>query len=726
MAADDVDNHRVQKRPMLCCHHHTTTATTTPTLPTDLVLEIALRTDPATFVRCAATCKDVRRHVVVANPSVLRGGRLRHGHRFIPSLLRGHLAGRCLYHLDDDAKNLTAATRCSHRGKPISARDGLVLVLVHVIDNVEVRVPCLHGQYVLLAGDGDGDATGRPFKVVKVSSVVARHSGRGSVQEHGDPDVHAGPLRNQLQHLVGDNIIHWVCRNDATYHVLKLDVGDDVNSVPRLTSTKLPPSFHRECESPRPRLAQQILLATASPAGRLMVLVANHGRITSWMMSEHAARSRWVDRPQVVVEFEDIERQIGVQERPVKRVRLEWFAEMRGIVLVTTPLSGFFWLELRDADGTQKRKKRRPMDVMQKIAGGTDHPATQLVVGKWGKDLYVEDTASNLIPTGCLRHDKQPCIPVPVVARHGLVLPGANAAVDLRVCCPATGRVQSLPPGGPEFKGQFVLLVGDGEGNGAIGRPFKVLNVASVAAGLMHREPCHCLQLQTFSSERGTWGPRTWRWPLVAIDTTTASHHYQAGTWFSETPFGTYYVFKLDVGDDDGETGLRLTSTRLPPSFHRECEYPPPGTQQILLAATVEGIPVVLVANHGRISAWTMSEDAKRRRTDQPHVNHGRVSTLTMSEDAKRRWTDQPHVVIDYETMKRSGNVPESSDLGMVQLEWFAERSGVVQVTTKHCGFFWLHLQVSSSAAALGPPERRAPRVTIWMVEQALLPSMHA
>ncbi|KAF8725414.1 hypothetical protein HU200_019933 [Digitaria exilis] len=367
-----------------------------------------------------------------------------------------------------------------------------------------------------------------------------------------------------------------------------------------------------------------------------------------------------------------------------------------------------------DADGTQKRKKRRPMDVMLDIAGGTDDPATQLVpshlggqvVGKWGKDLYVEDTASNLIPTGCLRHDKQPCIPVPVVARHGLVLvrvhhpcqPGANAAVDLRVCCPATGRVQSLPPG-PEFKGQFVLLVGDGEGNGAIGRPFKVLNVASVAAGLMHREPCHCLQLQTFSSERGTWGPRTWRWPPGRH-----RYHYSfpplpgrhmvlgdAVHWLCrDRRFGTYYVFNLDVvgdGDDGGEIGLTLTSTRLPPSFHRECEYPRPGTQQILLAATVEGIPVVLVANHGRISGWTMSEDAKRRRTDQPHINHG-----TVSEDAKRRWTDQPHVVIDYETMKRSGNVPESSDLGMVQLEWFAERSGVVQVTTKRCGFFWLHL----------------------------------
>ncbi|KAF8726398.1 hypothetical protein HU200_019862 [Digitaria exilis] len=236
-------------------------------------------------------------------------------------------------------------------------------------------------------------------------------------------------------------------------------------------------------------------------------------------------------------------------------------------------------------------------------------------------------------------------------------------------------KVASNTTGGPEFKGQFVLLVGDGEGNGAIGRPFKVLNVASVAVGLWYRERRHCFKFRTFSSERGTWGPSTRRWApgrhkysycslpplpgrhLVLGD---AVHWLYRHRWHD-----TYYVFKLDVGDD-GEAGL-TTSTMLPPSFHSECEDPRPGTQKILLAETA-GSLVVLVANHGRISAWTMSED----------------------EEA---WTDKPQVVIGYEAMKRFGNVQESSDMGIVQLDWFAERTGIVQVTTKHCGFFWLHLQ---------------------------------
>ncbi|KAF8725415.1 hypothetical protein HU200_019934 [Digitaria exilis] len=184
------------------------------------------------------------------------------------------------------------------------------------------------------------------------------------------------------------------------------------------------------------------------------------------------------------------------------------------------------------ADGAQKMGL--PMDVMLEIAGGTD-PTTvdlrrnigdpssfrggrlrlrrgeRLLVGKWGNDLYIEDRASNLIATGCFRHEKEPCIPVPIAAHDGLILvrvyhdhqwhPGAHFPVDLRVCCPATGRVQSLPRDGPKL-GQF------GGGGGAVGRPFKVVNVASAEAGLMHRQRRHRFEFETFSSERGTWGPQ--------------------------------------------------------------------------------------------------------------------------------------------------------------------------------------------------------------------------
>ncbi|KAF8658221.1 hypothetical protein HU200_059443 [Digitaria exilis] len=373
------------------------------------------------------------------------------------------------------------------------------------------------------------------------------------------------------------------------------------------------------------------------------------------------------------------------------------------------------------ADGA--RKMGLPMDVMLEIAGGTD-PTTVVrlaatckdlrrhigdpssfrggrlrlrrgerlvpsllggqLVAKWGKDLYIEDRASNLIATGCFRHEKEPCIPVPIAARDGLVLvrvyhdhqwhPGAHFPMDLRVCCPATGRVQSLPRDGPEL-GQFVLLVGDGEGGGggAVGRPFKVLNVASAEAGLMHHQRRHRFEFQTFSSERGTWGPRTWRWPpgrhkyeCCSLPPLPGRHLVLGDSiyWlYRKRSRASYYVFKLDVGNGNAE----LTSTWLPSSFDRECEYLCSRTQHILLAATAARIPVVLVAGRRGISAWNMSEDAAS-------------------------WTDQPHVVIDYEAMERFGNV-QGRGLGMVQLDWFAERSGVVQVTTKRCGFFWLHLQ---------------------------------
>jgi hypothetical protein len=35
-----------------------------PTLPTDLVLEIIARSEPHVLVRCAATCKDLRRDIL--------------------------------------------------------------------------------------------------------------------------------------------------------------------------------------------------------------------------------------------------------------------------------------------------------------------------------------------------------------------------------------------------------------------------------------------------------------------------------------------------------------------------------------------------------------------------------------------------------------------------------------------------------------------------------------
>ncbi|KAF8726395.1 hypothetical protein HU200_019859 [Digitaria exilis] len=576
--------------------------------------------DPRALRR--ATCKDVRRHV--GDPSVLRGIR--------PRPVPASGSGRPAYRV----------------------------------------------QYVLLVGDGGDSTVGRPFKVVKVSSMLARHyTDRVLIQTFSSERGTWGPIASMLP------------PSETSYNTVPLrEIGAQV----RLDRLRL--EWFAEMSG--------IVLVTTSRCGYF------------WLDLRSRKIIRHFPGLYVVVMF----------DHPVD--------------LLPTPSTPRESTMADDVDGVQN--KGLPMDVMLEIAGGTDpetivrlaatckdlrryiadpssfrgHRRLRLrrgerlvpsllggqLVGKWGNDLYIEDTASNLIATGCFCHDIEPCVPVPVTARDGLVLvrvhhpwqPGVNATVDLRVCCPSTGRVHSLPPCPSKFKGQFVLLVGDGDGGAVIGRPFKVLNVSSVGAGLGHRIRRHRFEYQTFSSERGTWGPHTKRWPPhrhgydydhCSFPPLPGRHLVVGGSnvyWVYRDRWrnlddrgrvvGSYYVFKLDVGDGEAEAGMSLTSTTLPPSFRIECDHPRIGPQQILLAATAAGRPVVvLVANHGRISAWTMSEDGKG-------------------------WADQPQVVIENEAMTRFGNVHESSsDLGMVQLEWFAERSGVVQVTTKSCGFFWLHLQ---------------------------------
>ncbi|CAN6330877.1 unnamed protein product [Urochloa humidicola] len=334
--------------------------------------------------------------------------------------------------------------------------------------------------------------------------------------------------------------------------------------------------------------------------------------------------------------------------------------------------------------GRRRLHLRRGDRLVPSLLGGQ-------LIPKWGEDLYVEDRACNLIATGCLhQREKGRCVPVPIVARGGLVLvrvirddQPAGAAARLRVCNPATGRVQTLPLG-PEFKGLFVLLVGEGEGRSAVGRPFNVLNVASVSTGLCLRSPSRRFQLQMFSSEWGRWGPSD----KIRSDSDPGGHsscslpplpgrHLLVGGilyWVCRDGHrGWYYVYKLD--------GAGLWSKMLPTSFHRECEFSCLGPQQMLLAAEVGGSPVVLVANHRRISAWTMSDHTATWRDRW---------SWTMSERTAR-WKEQPHVVVEYEAIRKFGNVEGS--LGTVQLEWFAESSGIVQLSTKRCGFFWLHLQ---------------------------------
>lgn len=99
-------------------------------LPLDLLLEVAAHSDPATLVRCAATSKELRRHI--ADPAFRRRLHLRHAGRFVPSLLRGHLQlgkHNAILRLVDNTtahvtRLLSAAAACSQSQQQPPAADG--------------------------------------------------------------------------------------------------------------------------------------------------------------------------------------------------------------------------------------------------------------------------------------------------------------------------------------------------------------------------------------------------------------------------------------------------------------------------------------------------------------------------------------------------------------------------------------------------------------------------
>lgn len=185
----------------------------------------------------------------------------------------------------------------------------------------------------------------------------------------------------------------------------------------------------------------------------------------------------------------------------------------------------------------------------------------------------------------------------------------------LRVCNPATGRSQTLPPE-PEFHGcldlevswrtwcQYVLLVGDGEGGGrAVGRPFHVAKVNVVLSDRSRYQ----LEIQTFSSEQGgAWGPYTKiRTPEIR------------GTDLPQglgTPLvvrnSAYLLCLTDAASYALELNVRAarvtTVTTMPETFPRAERLK---KQHLLATATAGGSPIVLVADDDGISVWAQSSE---------------------------------------------------------------------------------------------------------------------
>ncbi|KAG2638894.1 hypothetical protein PVAP13_2NG622700, partial [Panicum virgatum] len=286
-----------------------------------------------------------------------------------------------------------------------------------------------------------------------------------------------------------------------------------------------------------------------------------------------------------------------------------------------------------------------------------------------GERMYLVDATAAGDAVGVLRADE--CFPPgpdgkplalssPLSARDGLVL--VHKAHELRVCNLATGHSQIIPPGPEVTGGHHVLLVGDG-GVGHQARPFLVVKARLVL------EPKHdrrLLQVQTLSSELGTWGPCTEiRTPQIPRPLVVGG----AVHWLCFTDEAGF-VLKLRVR---AAAPPRLTVTKLPESFPYESRW---NLRRLMATMEAGGSPAVLVADgeNSNISAWTQSKHTAR-------------------------WKEQPQVVVEYEAILRSlggeevaGRDPWQWPMGRVGLEWFAERSGVVLIRALD-HFLWLDLR---------------------------------
>ncbi|RLN36257.1 hypothetical protein C2845_PM03G15460 [Panicum miliaceum] len=361
-----------------------------PSLPLDVVLAIAARTDEPTLVRCAATCADARRRLADDDPANLRARlRLRHADgRFVLPLLRGDLV-----HVHDSYRRTSdmymvdarRMRRVTTGGVPLASRDGLLLLRMakelRVCDPATGRsqaiplppeslpVDVRYGKYVLLVGgdggddeDDDGGAgaiLGQPFQVLLADIELSQHRRYLRFQtfsparrawsrctEIRTPNLQGSRLQQGLgKALVVGGAVHWLCLADTGAYALKLHVR-----AAQVTVTMLPDSVPHNQYS----WWHEPLLATSSAGGSPVVLAVYGNKILAWAQSKQTAK--WKPQPQVVVEAEAmlwfLDGAGGTRPSVWTRLelQLEWFAERSGAVLIRMSHEHFFWLDLQSME----------------------------------------------------------------------------------------------------------------------------------------------------------------------------------------------------------------------------------------------------------------------------------------------------------------------------------------------------------------------------------------
>ncbi|XBH75399.1 hypothetical protein VPH35_102160 [Triticum aestivum] len=322
----------------------------------DVLVDIAVRTDPATLVRCAATCMDrVKEYISLHGPLCLQ-----QGDRFVLPLLRGNLIYQShgwpkpeeeLFLVDTSVPDATKLRTASRGGFPLSSRDGLVLARVGLAQELRVCDPAT-GRSLTLPSEqafprttGGATSVGRHFQVVKAYLEMSQYSGNLQLQtfssEHGVWGLYTN---NYLPNLFGNHLQQSLGKalTDTGSYVLKLRVR-----AAKVMARMLPKGFpHHE--------QHQKLLATSSAGRDVLVLVAEEDKISAWAQSKHIGK--WQQRPHVVINMTEkisrfLEKEGGSCIPPTNPVqfKLIWFAEKSGTVLIDT-CRGFFWLDLQSME----------------------------------------------------------------------------------------------------------------------------------------------------------------------------------------------------------------------------------------------------------------------------------------------------------------------------------------------------------------------------------------
>nr|TKV99458.1 hypothetical protein SEVIR_8G045000v2 [Setaria viridis] len=265
----------------------TTTPASAPALPSDLVLEVVARSDVATLLRCAASCKPLRRDIL--NPAFIRRVCRGPGAAVPPHLLCFLQSPKWFFSLAVSRASPPTPFALAHPATPAAA----YLSEKHL------------APFVSRGGGGGGagllaryePVTSRrassSVKVLTVSSPDAGGGGGGGGGEWSPVTSAATHRRSHCSLLHADcsavvlgGAVHWVMYGTGYHlHVLTYDVRTATAGSVELPMDRFPKSY-REGNDANLRLA-------ASPDGKLTVLVRDRLTISFWRLLSTGAAAFW-------------------------------------------------------------------------------------------------------------------------------------------------------------------------------------------------------------------------------------------------------------------------------------------------------------------------------------------------------------------------------------------------------------------------------------------------